>query len=135
VTERLLDAVEIRTCGDIYTHRATLALLDKYLHMRDKLYIYLGLGTNQIKPWAREARKSVGAERSVCETILMGGAEVRINRTFRAIDEPAKIQEKLELVARELESDLERLGFAGHTITLKVKLDTFERQSWLFYLS
>jgi len=39
-----------------------------------------------------------------------------------------KIQEKLELVAKELESDLDRLGFAGHTVTLKVKLDTFERE-------
>ena len=67
VTERLLDAVEIRTCGDIYTHRATLALLDKYLHMHDKLAIYLGLGSNQVRPWARESRKSVGAERYVCQ--------------------------------------------------------------------
>jgi len=35
------------------------------------------------------------------------------------------------LVARELESDLDRLGFAGHTVTLKVKLDTFECKSRL----
>jgi hypothetical protein len=55
-------------------------------------------------------------------------ADKWIKSTFRAIDDPAKIQEKLELVARELESDLERLGFAGHTVTLKVKLDTFECQ-------
>lgn len=112
VTERLLDAVEIRTCGDIYTHRATLALLDKHLHLREKLAVYLGLGSTQVKPWARESRKSVGAE-----------------RTFRAIEDPAKIQEKLELVTRELEGDLERLGFAGHTVTLKLKLDTFEARS------
>ncbi|KAG8813404.1 hypothetical protein FRC17_001589 [Serendipita sp. 399] len=109
VSERLLDSIGIKTCGDIHTHRATLALLDKHFHMYEKLEIYLGLGSNVVKPWPREARKSVGAE-----------------RTFQTISDPAMIHAKLEHVAQELEEDLERLGYAGHTVTLKIKLDTFE---------
>ncbi|KAG8810363.1 hypothetical protein FRC19_004586, partial [Serendipita sp. 401] len=109
VSERLLDSIGIRTCGDIYTHRATLALLDKHFHLHEKLEIFLGLGSNVVKPWPRESRKSVGAE-----------------RTFQTISDPAMIHAKLEHVAQELEEDLERLGYAGHTVTLKLKLDTFE---------
>ncbi|KAG8806422.1 hypothetical protein FRC18_006100, partial [Serendipita sp. 400] len=112
VSERLLDSIGIRTCGDIYTHRATLALLDKHFHLHEKLEIFLGLGSNVVKPWPRESRKSVGAE-----------------RTFQTISDPAMIHAKLEHVAQELEEDLERLGYAGHTVTLKLKLDTFEVRS------
>ncbi|CAG7854755.1 DNA polymerase IV {ECO:0000255/HAMAP-Rule:MF_01113} Short=Pol IV {ECO:0000255/HAMAP-Rule:MF_01113}; {ECO:0000255/HAMAP-Rule:MF_01113} [Serendipita indica DSM 11827] len=103
VTERLLESVGIKTCEDIYTQRATLVLMDKHFHMHDKLEIYLGLGSNVVRPWPREARKSVGSER-----------------------DPARINEKLEQVAKELEEDMERLGYSGHTVTLKLKLDTFE---------
>jgi hypothetical protein len=39
------------------------------------------------------------------------------------------IYEKLDHVAKELEEDMERLEYAGNTITLKVKLDTFEGDS------
>jgi hypothetical protein len=39
------------------------------------------------------------------------------------------IYEKLDHVAKELEEDMERLEYAGNTITLKLKLDTFEGES------
>lgn len=51
---------------------------------------------------------------------------VTIHRTFHATGDPVLINEKMDHVARELEEDMERLGYAGNTITLKVKLDTFE---------
>lgn len=44
-------------------------------------------------------------------------------RTFRAIKDPQLILEKLDACAKELEGDLERTGFAGYTVTLKLKLD------------
>ncbi|CAG8765610.1 1472_t:CDS:2, partial [Acaulospora colombiana] len=129
VSEQMLAAVGVKMCGDIFTHRATLALLDKHFHLQDKLEILLGLGSNVVRPWPREARKSVGAERLAATGEYSIDDLWSMNRTFHAIDDPAKITEKLEHVAKELEEDLERLGYAGHTVTLKVKLDTFEPKS------
>ena len=47
-------------------------------------------------------------------------------RTFRAISEKEKILQKLEEIAAELDDDMERGGWAGRTVTLKYKLDTYE---------
>jgi DNA polymerase kappa len=43
--------------------------------------------------------------------------------------EKEKILQKLDEVAAELESDMERSGWAGKTVTLKYKLDTYQGQS------
>lgn len=40
-------------------------LLDKQFHAAEKLSLYLGLGSTNVQPWAREERKSVGSERFV----------------------------------------------------------------------
>lgn len=45
--------------------------------------------------------------------------------TFHATSNVGKLLEKLEGVAESLATDLERTGFAGKTITLKYKLDTY----------
>lgn len=47
-------------------------------------------------------------------------------RTFGSLKDKAKILNKLEEIAAELEDDLERLGFTGKTVTLKYKLDTYQ---------
>ena len=54
-----------QTCGDIYTHRATLALMDKYFGLHFLLQTYLGIASNVVEPGQREERKSIGAERCV----------------------------------------------------------------------
>lgn len=46
--------------------------------------------------------------------------------TFHPIGDKAKILEKLEEVAAELEEDMQRTGWTGKTVTLKYKLDTYE---------
>jgi DNA polymerase kappa len=81
VTERLLDSIGIKvsdklpsfsnvlrrpkTCGDVYTHRAVLFLMDKEFGMRSLFSSYLGIGSNVVEPWGRGERKSIGAERCV----------------------------------------------------------------------
>ncbi len=47
-------------------------------------------------------------------------------RTFKAISEKENILQKLEEIAAELEDDMESGGWAGRTVTLKYKLDTYE---------
>ncbi|KAF8639506.1 hypothetical protein AX17_001411 [Amanita inopinata Kibby_2008] len=109
VNERLLDSIGIKTCGDIYTHRATLYLMNKQFGLGFLLGIYLGIASNLVRPHQREERKSIGAE-----------------RTFASLSDSQKILEKLEDIAEELEGDMEKDGWAGRTVTLKYKLDTYQ---------
>ncbi|KDQ57446.1 hypothetical protein JAAARDRAFT_129936 [Jaapia argillacea MUCL 33604] len=109
VNERLLDSIGIKTCGDIYAHRATLSLMDKQFGLKFLLRTYLGIASNNVEPYTREERKSIGAE-----------------RTFGTITDKEKILKKLDEVAVELASDMGDRGWAGRTITLKYKLDNFQ---------
>lgn len=109
VNERLLDSIGIKTCGDIYTYRATLLLLDNQFGLRHLLQTHLGIASNVVEPHQREERKSIGAE-----------------RTFNPIDDKTKILQKLEEVAQELENDMKESGWTGKTVTLKFKLDTYQ---------
>ncbi|KAL3446717.1 hypothetical protein BJX65DRAFT_278404 [Aspergillus insuetus] len=109
VFERELDAIGIKTCGDIYPQRAFLAKLfgEKALHFLAQCY--LGLGRTKIQPAESYERKSVGTE-----------------TTFQEISTKEEFREKLWYCAQELEKDLSRTQFKGRTMVLKVKLATFE---------
>lgn len=52
----------MKTCGDVYVHRAMILAMDKQLGLRSLLKAFLGLGSNIVEPPAREWRKSVGVE-------------------------------------------------------------------------
>ncbi|EMD37296.1 hypothetical protein CERSUDRAFT_113946 [Gelatoporia subvermispora B] len=109
VNERLLESIGIKTCGDIYTHRGVLSLMDKQFGLHFLLQTYLGIASNVVQPWQREERKSIGAE-----------------RTFSTLWTQEDILNKLEEVAAELEADMQGDGWSGKTITLKYKLDTYQ---------
>ncbi|KAJ7462246.1 IMS-domain-containing protein [Mycena galericulata] len=109
VSERLLESVGVQTCGDIFTRRATLSLMDKQFGLMHLLRTYLGIASNSVQPPQREERKSIGAE-----------------RTFQPLSDKQKILEKLEEVCVELETDMQETQWNGRTVTLKYKLDTFE---------
>ncbi|KAL4869575.1 hypothetical protein BDV12DRAFT_185079 [Aspergillus spectabilis] len=109
VFERELDAIGIKTCGDIYPQRGYLAKLfgEKALHFLAQCY--LGLGRTKIQPAENYERKSVGTE-----------------TTFHEIGTKEEFREKLWYCSQELEKDLSRTQFRGRTLVLKVKLATFE---------
>ncbi|KAL5528151.1 hypothetical protein ACEPAF_7287 [Sanghuangporus sanghuang] len=109
VHERLLDSIGVKTCGDIYAHRAVIGLMDHYFWKSFLYSAYLGIASNVVEPYSREERKSIGAE-----------------RTFNPIKDHDKMLEKLEEVAVELENDMRDNGWAGKTVTLKYKLDTYQ---------
>ncbi|KAG7098836.1 hypothetical protein E1B28_000740 [Marasmius oreades] len=109
VTERLLESIGVQTCGDIFTQRGAISLLDKYFGLRHLLQTYLGIASNIVKPHLREERKSIGAE-----------------RTFNPLKDRDEILKKLEEVAVELEHDMNEGGWTGRTVTLKYKLDTYQ---------
>lgn len=109
VFERELDAIGIKTCGDIYEYRQSLRALFGDKAFEFLMSVYLGLGRTDVRPAEEFERKSVGTE-----------------STFHDMSDPKELREKLRWIAEELEKDLERTQFKGRTLVLKVKLDTYE---------
>ena len=109
VFERELDAIGIKTCGDIFEYRASLRSLFGEKAFQFLIQCYLGLGRTQIQPAEEYERKSVGTE-----------------STFRDMSDSAELHQKLRSTAEELERDLARTHFKGRTLVLKIKLHTYE---------
>lgn len=109
VAERYAQALGVKVCGDAYTHRGVIKLMDRYIGFRYMMRAYLGLGNNVVEPGKREDRKSVGCE-----------------RTFREKSNSDEILDMLREIADSLEEDLKRTGFSGRTVVVKYKLHTYE---------
>ena len=109
VFERELDAVGVKTCGDIYSQRAYLSKLFGEKAFQFLMQCHLGLGRTKVQPAEEYERKSVGTE-----------------STFRDMSGKTEIREKLRWIAEELEKDLTRTQYKGRTLVLKVKLHTYE---------
>ena len=109
VFERELDAIGIKTCGDIYAQRAFLPRLFGEKAFQFLMQCYLGLGRTSVRPAEEHVRKSVGTE-----------------STFRDMNGKTELREKLRWIAEELEKDLTRTQCKGRTLVLKVKLHTYE---------
>lgn len=109
VFERELDAIGIKTCGDIYAYRGYLAKLFGQKAFQFLMQSYLGLGRTSIQQPEESHRKSVGTE-----------------TTFRELGSPDALREKLRYVADELEGDLKRTEYKGRTLCIKIKLATYE---------
>ncbi|KAJ4366599.1 hypothetical protein N0V95_000100 [Ascochyta clinopodiicola] len=109
VFERELDAIGVKTCGDIYAQRGYLAQLFGQKGFQFLMQCYLGLGRTKIQQAEESHRKSVGTE-----------------TTFRELGSPDALREKLRWVADELEGDLKRTEYKGRTLCIKIKLHTYE---------
>ncbi|KAH7073360.1 DNA polymerase kappa [Paraphoma chrysanthemicola] len=109
VFERELDAIGVKTCGDIYAHRAYLAKLFGQKAFQFLMQCYLGLGRTKIQRAEDYERKSVGTE-----------------TTFRELQSPDALRDKLRHIAEELEGDLKRTEYKGRTLCIKIKLHTYE---------
>ncbi|KAI4088096.1 MAG: hypothetical protein L6R37_008242 [Teloschistes peruensis] len=109
VFERELDAIGVKTCGDIYGQRAYLSKLFGEKAFQFLMQVYLGLGHTSVRPAEEYERKSVGTE-----------------STFREISGAEELRAKLRWIAEELEKDLARTQHKGRTLVLKIKLHTYE---------
>lgn len=109
VFERELDAIGVKTCGDLYPQRAYLSKLFGEKAFQFLMQCYLGLGRTNVQPAEEYIRKSVGTE-----------------STFRDMSDRTQLREKLRWIAEELEKDLTRTHFKGRTLVLKIKLHTYE---------
>lgn len=110
VTERILDAFHVTTCGALWARRVELSVcVDNFAFL---LAAALGIGPSRVRPPSREERKSVGRE-----------------NTFAPIADSAALDAQLQHACRQLAADLARLDFRARTVTLVGKHDTFQRFS------
>ncbi|USW48466.1 Putative UmuC domain, DNA polymerase, Y-family, little finger domain, DNA polymerase IV [Septoria linicola] len=109
VLERELDAIGIKTCGDLYPQRQYINRLFGEKTFEFLMGVHLGLGRTDVRPAEEHERKSVGTE-----------------STFHDMSDPQELRDKLRHTAESLEEDLQRTEFKGRTLCLKVKLHTYE---------
>ncbi|BFZ54043.1 hypothetical protein PYCC9005_001074 [Savitreella phatthalungensis] len=109
VLERQLEALGVRKCKDIYRQRALLSQVLGHKTFSFLLEVYLGIGPTRIGGAGEDGRKSIGTE-----------------STFRELASPNDLRVKLRTIAEDLQKDCERTDWAGRTIHLKLKRDTYE---------
>lgn len=107
VMEKILSAVGVKSCTELYENRAMLYKLFAPISFNHFLKISLGLGSTYV---GRDGeRKSVSTERTF-------GGKSRPEDLFRICEE----------LCESLAQDVEKNGLKGRTLTLKLKTVTFE---------
>jgi hypothetical protein len=112
VTEHCLKAFGIEKCGDIVQHRGLLAALFSPISMEFFLHCALGLGSTQHGDTVGEGE--------------VGRKGISTERTFRAMSQRSELEAKCKELAENLAADMAEENLKGKTLTLKLKLTTFE---------
>ncbi|NXU74507.1 POLK polymerase, partial [Oreotrochilus melanogaster] len=107
VTEKMLRALGIVTCSELYQQRALLSLLFSEASWRHFLDISLGLGSTHLEKDGE--RKSMSTERTFSE--------------INTADDQYSLCREL---CRDLAQELQKEGLKGKTVTLKLKNVNFE---------
>ncbi|XP_006873368.1 PREDICTED: DNA polymerase kappa [Chrysochloris asiatica] len=107
VTEKMLKALGIITCTELYQQRALLSLLFSETSWHYFLHISLGLGSTHLERDGE--RKSMSVE-----------------RTFSEISKAEEQYSLCQELCSELAHDLQKEGLKGRTVTIKLKNVNFE---------
>ncbi|XP_028928554.1 DNA polymerase kappa isoform X1 [Ornithorhynchus anatinus] len=107
VTEKMLKALGITTCTDLYQQRALLSLLFSESSWHNFLHISLGLGSTHLEKDGE--RKSMSIE-----------------RTFSEISKAEEQYSLCQELCNDLAQDLQKELLKGKTVTLKLKNVNFE---------
>uniref|UniRef100_A0A8D0HIY9 DNA polymerase kappa n=1 Tax=Sphenodon punctatus TaxID=8508 RepID=A0A8D0HIY9_SPHPU len=113
VTEKMLKALGIETCTELYQQRAMLSLLFSETSWHNFLDISLGLGSTHLERDGE--RKSMSTE-----------------RTFYEISAEEEQYTLCQELCRDLAQDLQKEGLKGRTVTLKLKNVRFEVKTRAF---
>ncbi|CAH1797487.1 unnamed protein product [Owenia fusiformis] len=120
VTERMLAALEVVKCSDLFTKRGVLYQLFSEISFQHFMRITLGIGSTVVESGGK--RKSMSVE-----------------RTFSEMSNVEEQYKKCQQLCEALSEDLAEEGIKGKTITLKIKTVKFEvrtrAQSVLNYTS
>ncbi|KAI9304290.1 hypothetical protein BJ944DRAFT_267053 [Cunninghamella echinulata] len=106
VTERVLESLDVITCGDVYNRRAMLYKLLSPISFKFMIKCYLGIGSTFLNN--ESERKSISVE-----------------RTFSPISNKITLYNKVDELSKLLAEDLSKYNLKGKTVGIKLKLDTF----------
>jgi DNA polymerase kappa len=112
VTENVLRAFGVELCGEIYQNRGLLAALFSPISMEFFLHCALGLGSTQHGETVAEGE--------------VGRKGISTERTFRPMSKRNELESKCKELAENLAKDMADENLKGKTLTLKLKLTTFE---------
>ncbi|KAK9711333.1 hypothetical protein K7432_007912 [Basidiobolus ranarum] len=107
VTEKVLNALGVHTCKDIYEKQTTIFKLFSPITFEFLLRVSLGIGSVNVS--SESTRKSISVE-----------------RTFPEINTLPKLQSKLDELTVNLAQDMDDENIEGKTVTLKIKTVNFE---------
>nr|CAB3265009.1 DNA polymerase kappa-like [Phallusia mammillata] len=110
VSEQLLAALDVKTCGDLYERRADLFLL--FSNISCNFFFRTALGCSSSRLEGDSERKSISTE-----------------RTFNTISDPVKLYLKLEELCETLVGDIKKKNVQGKTVVLKIKTVDFESRT------
>ena len=112
VTEQLLGAIGISTCGDLWEKRDLLYLLFSENSWEYFIRVALGIGCTDVSDGSERERKSVS-----CET------------TFKATNDREQLCDIVRRLSADLAEDVKRHGVTGRAVTLKYKTSDFDNRS------
>lgn len=107
VTEKVLKALGIITCTDLYQQRALLSLLFSETSWHYFLHVSMGLGSTHLTRDGERKSRSV-------------------ERTFSEISKAEEQYSLCQELCSELAQDLQKEGLKGRTVTIKLKNVNFE---------
>ncbi|NXS71868.1 POLK polymerase, partial [Pandion haliaetus] len=107
VTEKMLKALGIVTCSELYQQRALLSLIFSESSWRNFLDISLGLGSTHLEKFHTEKK-------------------ILYLRTFSEINTAEDQYSMCRELCRDLAQELQKEGLKGKTVTLKLKNVNFE---------
>ncbi|KAK2151273.1 hypothetical protein LSH36_368g00004 [Paralvinella palmiformis] len=110
VSEKMLTAVGVTTCTDLYNKRGLLYHLYSTISFNYFMRVCIGIGSTRVE--RDYERKSIGVE-----------------RTFSEISKPAELYKKCYELSEALTEDLSKEQMLGKTVTLKLKLSNFEMRT------
>lgn len=116
VTEHILKSFQVEVCQDILSHKGTLAALFSSISLDFFLQSALGLGSTSHS----SSTSSPG------DSSEIGRRGISCERTFRAISSRDALEIKVKELSERLAHDMSLEGLKGKTLTLKMKLSTFE---------
>uniref|UniRef100_H3A7E0 DNA polymerase kappa n=1 Tax=Latimeria chalumnae TaxID=7897 RepID=H3A7E0_LATCH len=109
VTEKMLNALGITICTELYQQRALISLLFSEVSWHHFLQISLGLGSTCIVRDLDGERKSMSTE-----------------RTFNEMSKPEEQYSLCHDLCSDLAQDLQKEGLKGKTVSIKLKNVNFE---------
>ncbi|KAG9302382.1 hypothetical protein G9A89_011432 [Geosiphon pyriformis] len=107
VTERILNALEIKTCGDLYNKLLIVYKLFSETSFNFLARVALGIGSIEVSvEWNRKS--------------------ISVERTFAPLHKTEDLEIKLRELAAHLAEDLVTENLEGRNISLKLKLTSFK---------